>query len=155
MAIKKVQRKSVGKTADIEQKISSYSTKFAMTWRIIVVFLLCVAVFLLFNVGIIAYQLHNNSFSTVCAIVSENDTVSEVFVKQTGLSVDSLLEYERNLSDTDRTKMNEITYKLIQELHFDDVLKKDTSIMKDKIKGVLTDEEYRYLQEQYGIIQTY
>lgn len=155
MAIKKVQRKPVSKTADIERKISSYSTKFAITWKIVVAFLLCIAVFLLFNVGIIAYQLHNNSFSAVCAIVSENDTVSEVFVTQTGLSVDSLLEYERNLSDTDRAKMNEITYKLIQELHFNDVLKKDVSVVKEKVEGVLTDEEYGYLQEQYSIMQTY
>jgi len=139
------------KSVDVERKIGTISTTLAKIFKGLFFCLLVVSVFLLVNLGIVAYQLHNNGLTTMCAVITETNTIMTAVTEQTGIEKEDLIVYERNISDTDRTRMDAIIVKVVDELHFNDFT--DLTTMKGKIKGVLTDEEYEFLQEQYASIQ--
>lgn len=115
------------------------------------VLLIVIAVSFFIAFAVMAYQFKHNGVTAVCCLVTESSGLSAIADEVYGLDRDEILDYEKNIPVDDRQKMNNIIAKIINGITYNDIQDRDT--LKTKLKGLLTDEEYEFLYEQYQIMQ--
>lgn len=139
------------KSNAVDRKISTLSYIVGRILKYLRILLIVIAVSFFMAFAVMAYQFKHNGVTAVCCLVTESNGLLMIADEIYGLDGDEILDYERNIPVDDRRKMNDIIAKAINDITYSDIQNRDS--LKTKLKGILTDEEYKFLYEQYQIMQ--